>query len=52
LASKEDAMPARSEKQRKFFAAEHERVEEGKKPRKTKGMSQEQRRDFMKRAKK
>ena len=40
-------MPAKSEKQRRFFAAEHERVAEGKKPTATKGMTQEQRHDFM-----
>lgn len=44
--------PAKTEKQRRFFAAEHERVAEGKKPRGTKGMSQSQRHDFMSKAKK
>jgi hypothetical protein len=45
------SVPAKSEKQRKFFAAEHERVAEGKSPAKTKGMSQKQRHDFMKKGK-
>lgn len=45
-------MPAKSEKQRKFFAAEYERVKEGKKPRGTKGMTQSQRKDFMHKRKK
>jgi len=45
-------MPAKTEKQRRFFAAEHERVAEGKSPRGTKGMSQKQRHDFMKKGKK
>lgn len=40
-------MPAKTEKQRRFFAAEHERVKEGKEPRATKGMSQKDREDFM-----
>ena len=40
-------MPAKSEKQRRMFAAEHERVKEGKAPTKTKGMSQKDREDFM-----
>ena len=43
----ETAVPAKTEKQRRFFAAEHERVAEGKAPRATKGMSQKQREDFM-----
>jgi hypothetical protein len=44
-------MPARTEKQRRLMAAEHERVAEGKAPRFTKGMTQAQRHDFMKRVK-
>jgi hypothetical protein len=40
-------MPAKTEKQRRFFAAEHDRVAEGKAPRATKGMTQKQREDFM-----
>ena len=40
-------MPAKSEKQRRFFAAEHERVKEGKAPVATKGMTQAQREEFM-----
>jgi len=44
-------MPAKTEKQRRFFAAEHERVAEGKQPRGTKGMTQAQREDFMHKAK-
>lgn len=40
-------MPAKTERQRKFMAAEHERVAEGKKPRGTKGMTQSEREDFM-----
>ena len=44
-------MPAKSEKQRRMMAAEHERVAEGKAPRFTKGMSQSQREDFMHKAK-
>jgi hypothetical protein len=34
------------------MAAEHERVKEGKEPTTTKGMTQEQRHDFMHKAKK
>lgn len=45
-------MPAKSEKQRRFFAAEHERVAEGKAPTATKGMTQAQRHDFMSKPKK
>ena len=40
-------MPAKSEKQRRLMAADHERVKEGKEPRATKGMSQKDREDFM-----
>ena len=43
--------PAKTERQRKFMAAEHERVAEGKAPRGTKGMTQKQREDFMHRSK-
>jgi hypothetical protein len=45
-------VPAKSERQRRFFAAEHERVKEGKAPVATKGMTQAQREDFMHKAKK
>ena len=45
-------MPAKTERQRRFFAAEHERVKEGKEPRSTKGMSQKDREDFMHKVKK
>ena len=45
-------MPAKTEKQRRFMAAEHERVAEGKAPRSTKGMTQKQREDFMGKVKK
>jgi hypothetical protein len=44
-------MPAKTERQRKFFAAEHERVKEGKQPRSTKGMTQKEREHFMKKKK-
>ena len=43
--------PAKTERQRRFIAAEHERVKEGKEPRATKGMTQKQREDFMKKGK-
>lgn len=45
-------MPAQSAKQQRLMAAEYERVKEGKKPQQTKGMSQAQRHDFMKKEKK
>ena len=45
-------MPAKTERQRRSFAAEHERVKEGKAPRATKGMTQKQREDFMHKKKK
>jgi len=44
-------MPAKTERQRRMMAAEHERVAEGKAPRFTKGMTQAQREDFMHRVK-
>lgn len=40
-------MPAKTERQRRFMAAEHERVAAGAAPRATKGMTQKQREDFM-----
>ncbi len=39
--------PARSEKQRRLMAMDYERVQEGKAPKATEGMSQAQRHDFM-----
>lgn len=42
--------PAKTEKQRRFMAAEHERAAEGKSTKTD--MTQEQRKDFMKKAKK
>ena len=40
-------MPARSEKQRRLMAMDFQRVQEGKAPKATKGMTQAQRHDYM-----